>query len=445
MRNNIRNIIFWFLDYLKGSPVLKNLKEIKTINESKDNSFIDNYQKKKINELLEYSKRNIPFYKNIEQIDLHSLPIIDKIQYKKNINNFCSNKFDKNKLHKSITSGSTGTPFVSYQNKEKKKRNTADTIYFSKIAGYNLGETLFYLKIWSDNNRKSRFIQFLQNIIPIDVIRLSNSNIKHFINTLNSKKGNIHINGYSSSLEEICKYFDVDTNSIINKKFKVGSILAQSESLTDETKNRLLKYFDCLPCSRYSNLENGIIAQQTLKNNNIFLINRASYIVEILKMDNDKAAQPNELGRIVVTDLTNYAMPFIRYDTGDIGKFLVNDDRTVNHSFLKEIQGRKLDLLLDAKGKIVSSYIVYKNMFKYPEIDQYQLVQETKNDYRFIISMNGKFKREDELKKEFLKYLGPDANFEIEYVKEIPLLNSGKRRKILNNYISKAKYSKFYL
>ena len=78
---------------------------------------------------------------------------------------------------------------------------------------------------------------------------------------------------------------------------------------------------------------------------------------------------------------------------------------------------------------------MYKNMFKYPEIDQFQLIQENKKDYKFIISMNGTFEKEEKLKSEFLNYLGKDANFEIEYVKEIPLLSSGKRRKIINNYL----------
>ncbi len=435
----IRNYGFWFLDILKGSPVLKNFKEIKTINESKDNSFIDNYQKNKINELLDYSKGNIPFYKAIKYNDLDHFPVIDKLKYKKNIDDFCSLKYSKEDLIKVITSGSTGTPFVSYQNKGKKKRNTADANYFSSLAGFNTGETLFYLKIWSENNRKSNIVQFLQNVIPIDVIQLSKSNVKEFLNKLNSRKGKIHINGYSSALEEVCKYFDKNLDLSINNKFKVDSIIAQSEALANETKSRLFKYFNCLTCSRYSNVENGIIAQQTLNENKLYKVNRASYKLEILNLDNDNPCKPGKSGRIIITDLFNYAMPFIRYDTGDIGRFAINNNGTVNYNYLKEIQGRKLDLLLDTKGNIVSSYIMYKNMFKYPEIDQYQLIQEDRADYRFIISMKKKFGKEDQLKKEFIKYLGSDANFEIVHVDEIPLLSSGKRRKVVNNYIKNIK------
>ena len=435
IEGNIRKYLFWILDVLNGSPILKNLKEIKNINDSNDEALIERYINKRLGELLKYAQNNVPYYQNFKHIELSDFPVSDKLTYKKNINKFCSVEFKKVKLYKAITSGSTGTPFVSFQNEKKKKRNTADVIYFGRLAGYKLGEPLFYLKIWSDNNRKSGLVQFLQNIIPIDVIKLSNKNIKQLLDKIDSKNGKAHINSYASALEEVCKYLDNGFNSGTLKNLRAASIIAQSEALTSETREKLQKYFKSTPCSRYSNLENGIIAQQTLNNNNLFLINRASYFVEILKMDSDIPVKPNELGRIVVTDLFNYAMPFIRYDTGDIGRFAVNKDNISDYNYLKEIQGIKLDLLLNTKGEIVSSYIMYKNMFKYPEIDQFQLIQEGKKDYRFIISMKGIFEQEVKLKNEFLNYLGKDANFEIEYVKEIPLLSSGKRRKIINNYL----------
>lgn len=433
----MRRTVFKILDILKGRPVFKNIDEIKSINEAIDDQLVQGYQKKQITKLLENAIKNIPFYKNIDTRELSKFPIVDKSILKNKIDLFVSPLTNKNELHRMVTSGSTGTPFVSYQDDNKKRRNSADALYFGELAGFTLGEPLYYLKIWSESNKKSRWIQFLQNVIPIDVIHLSGDNVSNFIDKLNATSGRFHINGYASAMEEVCKYLDVQTTPVLKRNLKVGSIIAQSEALSNGTKERLYRYFVCKPCSRYSNLENGIIAQQTLKNNTIFKINCASYYVEILKINEDIPADKGELGRIVITDLFNYAMPFIRYDSGDIGRFAVNKNGEINRSFLTEIQGRKLDLLLDTKGNIVSSYIMYKNMFKYTEIDQYQLIQEDKKLYKFVISMKEKFKKEDVLKNEFLSYLGADAIFNIEYVDKIPLLASGKRRKIVNNYIKK--------
>ncbi len=151
-------------------------------------------------------------------------------------------------------------------------------------------------------------------------------------------------------------------------------------------------------------------------------------------MDSDEQAEDGEPGRIVVTDLFNYAMPMIRYDTGDIGS-MITDASSPGKKYLATVEGRKLDLLYDTGGNLVSSYIVYKNMWQYTEIDQYQLIQEGEKEYTFKINCRDTFTRQEQLVKEFKTYLGQDADFSIEYVSEIPLLSSGKRKKIVNNYI----------
>jgi phenylacetate-CoA ligase len=73
-------------------------------------------------------------------------------------------------------------------------------------------------------------------------------------------------------------------------------------------------------------------------------------------------------------------------------------------------------------------------MWQYTEIRQYQLIQNGEKEYLFKINVGETFERETQLVEEFKAYLGDDAVFQIEYVKEIPLLDSGKRRKLVNNY-----------
>jgi phenylacetate-CoA ligase len=206
-----------------------------------------------------------------------------------------------------------------------------------------------------------------------------------------------------------------------------------SETLNEFTKVTIEKYFGVPAYSRYSNLENGILAQQVPGSGDRYLINTASYVLEIFKMDEDVLAATGELGRIVITDLYNFAMPMIRYDTGDIGIISSTKD-VVGNCYLETVEGRKLDLLYATDGTLVSSYIVYKNMWQYTEIVQYQLVQYGPKDYLFKINMDGSFAKEEKLVQEFKQYLGADANFSVEYVDEIPLLASGKRKKIANTY-----------
>ena len=272
----------------------------------------------------------------------------------------------------------------------------------------------------------------MQNIVPVDVIQLNDEQIFILLERMKKDSSSIGILGYASALELICKYLDNHQGFSVRRNVK--SIIAISETLNDYTRATMEKYFGVPVVSRYSNLENGILAQEERSGCGKYLVNTASYVLEILKMNSDEPLQDGEPGRIVITDLFNYAMPMIRYDTGDVGAMEPSVPGDMKR-YLSVIEGRKLDLLYDTQGKLVSSYIVYKNMWQYTEISQYQLIQEGAKEYRLKINSDQEFKREKQLISEFRSYLGEDAKFTVEYVHGIPLLASGKRRKIINNYI----------
>jgi phenylacetate-CoA ligase len=115
----------------------------------------------------------------------------------------------------------------------------------------------------------------------------------------------------------------------------------------------------------------------------------------------------------------------------------IAESRKKGNMYLTKIEGRKLDMLYDTNGNLVSSYIVYKNMWQYTEIIQYQIIQECRKEYTMKINVDGTFTKEAKMIKEFKAYLGEDAVFTVEYVSEIPLLSSGKRKVVVNNYLRK--------
>jgi phenylacetate-CoA ligase len=438
MLQNLRKSVFWATDIIKGSSVSNHLHEIQTSFE--DFSTRNHpYNKKKLHELLEHASQTTDYYAPYK--NLHSLPefpVINKDIIRNHFDAFKSETFDKNDLLPAVTSGSTGTPFKIYHNRDKKLRNNADTIFFAQNAGYQIGQRLYYLKIWVKDKMSSFMHYRMQNMVPVDVISLNEDQIRSLISDMEGYNRTISVLGYVSALEQICKYLDRSEKEKVHAD--VASVITMSESLTPYVKERMEKYFGASVYSRYSNLENGILAQQVPGSNGKFLLNSASYLIEVLKMSDDEPAEKGELGRIVVTDLYNKAMPMIRYDTGDAG-ILSEDTDEYGNVYFEKIEGRKLDMLFDTSGNVVSSYIMYKNMWQYTEIKQYQLIQEEEKRYRFKINIDGNFERENQLVTEFISYLGKDAEFEVEYVDEIPLLDSGKRQKIVNRWKNQVQYS----
>ena len=325
---------------------------------------------------------------------------------------------------------STGIPFFLFQDTNKRNRNRADVIYFSEKSNYKIGDRLFELEVWRNHNKKNSFKSFIQNIYQFDITTLNESRIELFIQKLKTYKGRKNILGFPSSYEIICNYLNEKQSN--QNKFNISSIIANAEYLNSYTKTEMGKHFSTVVLSRYSSEEIGIMAHQTINSPELFVINHASYHVEILNFNNDEPAPFGELGRIVVTDLFNYSMPIIRYDTGDAAKFIKTEDGIIK---FESIEGRKMDLIYDTKGNIISSFVVYTKFYNYYKLlKQYQFIQESEKEYKIKLNIHNDFPFENELINNVKKDFGNDAIVKIEYVDEIPPLASGKRKKVVNNY-----------
>lgn len=428
--NNIRKFAFWSLDKLKGSKIKIELKDIKDSFNLKSYKDLQNRNVIVLEKLLSTTVECSRFYEQYKNYtSLNDFPVINKSIIKENFKSINIESKDSSDFISVSTSGSTGTPFKIYQTKGKKARNTADTLFFAESAGFTLGEKLLYLRLWAAYYKKPSLIAKLQNIEQLDVEDFKDSYMEDlFINLQkdSSPKGWL---GYPSAFEKMCNYLDKKKSSPLNCNVK--SIIAMSEPLSISTKKKMEFYFQNPVVSRYSNVENGIIAQQ-LPNSDFFKINWASYIVELLDFEKDVPVKEGELGRIVLTDLYNLATPMIRYDTGDVASFIIDKDTGNDFPMFKNVQGRITDILRNPEGEVVNPFIIYNNLYRYPELIQVQLVQKTVNQYTFKINCKGQFNREEEFLNFFKTYLGEEAILDAEYVDEIPLLKSGKRKIIVN-------------
>jgi phenylacetate-CoA ligase len=429
----LRREVFWALDKLRGGKIKWYYDDIKTIMESFNSEESQKKRKDHLENLLEHATANCDFYKDFSHCrTLSQFPIVNKTIIRNNFESIKS-KFYKNQInHEMSTSGSSGTPFKTLQNTNKKLRNTADTIYFKQKAGFEIGFRLYYIRKWFKMHKRSWITTITRNIIMVNVTEFNEDYLARLIDKIKLDKSNQVIISYSSALREICSYLDkIGSGPIQNN---LNCIIAVAESLSDETRISLKKYFNTPVLLRYSNLENGILSLQLSNTNFNLQINSASYFIEILHPDKDEPMCEGEIGRIVVTDLFNYCMPFIRYDTGDLGVITNDDNYFLGAPAFKMVQGRRMDTIYDTKGRIQSTYIIFY-LENYPEIKQFQFIQNGEKEYSLILNVEKEFDSEIELIQLFKSYLGEDANIQVNYVNEIPQLSSGKRRLTINNYI----------
>lgn len=427
----IRESVFWIIDRIKGSPIKKVLSHTKSVLNI-PTSDGDDPTSNLLSDILNHATNTTAYYNGLKgHTSIDKFPLINKNIIRDNLSKFISKEVSIDLCRKVSTSGSTGTPFSVYQDQKKIDKNHADNIYFSHKSDYRIGDYLVYIKIWPDAfSYREKFKLKAENIHPHSVYNLSNEDIRKLIDELNTSKRKVAFIGYASAFEKICWY--LDTQEVNPIKFSTSSIIAISESLSPYARTTIKKYFGIEPFSRYSNNENGIIAQQISDNDLRFRINNSSYKIEIFDLNEDKKIGYGEKGRIVITDLYNYAVPLIRYDTGDVG-IMEMDDK--HRPYFTQILGRKLDLLFNTKGYLVPEHLSAK-LCNYGQFKQFQLVQKHRKEY--LINLNTE-KKVDEKKmiSEYKDYFGDDANIKINYVDEIPLLRSGKRREVINEYYAK--------
>ena len=402
---------------LRGGVIFRNLREMSRMNELS----VGNVSA--LADLIHHVTSTVEAYNSANKYKtLTDFPVVNKNILRDNIDRHMSSVYQKSKLAYTTTSGSTGTPFRIYFDKRKIQRHRAALMYWNERAGAPLGQRLYYLRVWNNINKKGRLAQLIENIIPIEVSHFGEIECNRFLQAVGNSRAAIL--GFSSALIELARYAEVVPSNI-------SGIIAMSEHLPESVRDELSQKFNCSVYARYSNMENGFIAQQ-FDESGEYLINTADFIVEVLHPDRDEPVADGELGRIVVTDLYNYAMPFIRYDTGDMGVIRTRPD---GRRVLASVEGRKCDIIYDTENRPVSSHVITNSLWAYPEIVQYQFIQNGKASYILRLNMNGhEFNLEDELKKCLKKYLGDDAVIDIEYVDGIPVLNSGKRRYIVNEY-----------
>lgn len=430
----VRGIAFWSLDWIKGSDIRKAYKNVKKYDcmDSCSDELIS-YQKEALKRLISHAKATTKYYGSIESFDIFKHPVINKNIMREKQEDFLSDRYDKNKLITMSTSGSTGTPFVCYQNRGKKKRVNAEVIYFSEKARYKLGENLIYLRVLIEKNKKPKLKQWIQNETLIDISHLNDEHIRKVlfdIEKISSYNGSV-ILAYASTYDALKDYTRRKGTSEIGKS-KIRSVISSSEMLFEQTRSAMSESFNCRCFSRYSNQENGVLGQDDPDNPGTFILNEPHYFFEILKIETDEPAEEGEVGRIVVTDLYNYAMPMIRYDTGDIGAFTYVTKDGVSKKAITNFGGRKVDAVFDINGNRLSPHFVTNTFWSFPQIRQFQFIQQGRNEYIVKINAGSEFAGEKDVEKALKELLGSNAIISIERVEEIPVMSSGKRRYIIN-------------
>ena len=426
---------FWIDDYLKGSPIGKPYNEVKYIQEHSYEEGLP-IREKALHNLMDFAREHSAYYKNIKGYDLKSYPIMNKATLLEHYDEIkvapAEIPGQQGEVHIQTTSGSTGTPFKIPQDTQKRQRRIAELKYFGKIVGFRTHDKLIHLRTWNRWQQKTAKQIKSENIIPFDIAIMDDASLKRLCELAVSEKA-VCLRGYASSLGKVAEYADGKGYQFPHLKIAI----AGAEALQDDTRALYKRVMKSEIISQYANEECGIMAQErtpTKDSDNCMYWNYSGYYFEVLKFDSDEPAEYGELGRIVITDLHNYAFPLIRYDNGDTAVLLPPDEYSNGYPVLGKLYGRRFDITYSTTGAAISPLTYGRILKHFDTISQWQFVQEGEKEYKLKVVMRSDDLNLENIVEQLKEYIGKDATVSIEKVSDIPVLASGKRKPCVNNW-----------
>lgn len=429
-------IILPLSDLLTGNSVYKSLKFLLK-SQYWSSSDLRIFQEERLRLLIRHAVASVPFYidyfqknnlslEDFQKIeDLNKLPIINKSIIKRvGLENFISKDFPEKKMIRKSSSGSTGEPFTYYTSKDAYSLNIAANIRGWYWQGYRLGDR--YIKISNSGRSKLKSLQDLVSKNKCIVFNnYDEDKVMGIIKRINKFKP-VVLRSYVAPLLMISHYAKKHSIKLHSPSF----ITTTGSTLYPSMREEIQEIFGAPVYDSYS-CEAGANVFEC-PTHDCYHSTMEYAITEVI----DQNANPSMQGRLVSTDLWNFAMPFIRYDSQDVIEIGDNDcpcGRKLR--CVQRILGRDTDILVASNGKLIPPLALSIFMKKLTGVAEYQIRQDGIDVFIIYIKPTNEFNsgQVSLINDYWSKTFGKDSEVDIKLVDEIPLTTSGKRRYIIRS------------
>lgn len=413
-------------------------------------------QNQNIARLLAHAYHNCAYYRRVfdqsgfdyrtyqDPRDLKAIPVLTKADIRANLSDmtdgsrcspdrFRGNQCAETFIH-TVSGGTTGPSIDIFNDADSLLLKQCAQLRFDAWAGWQAGQWLGL--IWPavvDSHPpkpglKSRIKNYLgSRTISLQQTVIDERDLAEFFQTIRKRKV-ITIRGFPFQVAEAAAYLQ-------SKKLRLEylkGIITTGEPLYAGQRELIESAFGCPVFDSYRTREAGCIAQECGIHNG-FHISVETVYVEIIPNQSQThgAAEVGGAieGKIVITDLTNLALPLIRYEIGDIGTL---SDRSCpcgrGLPLLDHIGGRISDLLYTPEGQKVSPVTVIPNLFHLIGImNQFRIIQDRLD--HLIIQMVQPAPDKNLLKRQqenIRRIFGLNMQTTYEYLDRIEPLASGK-------------------
>jgi phenylacetate-CoA ligase len=406
---------------------------------------IEALQLEKLRALLLHAGTNVPYYRELfravgfdprdlrSRQDLAVIPPLTKEIVRARYADLVDPAHRGKNLKKG-TSGSTGHPLKFEYSADSEAWRQAVKIRGYEWGGYRIGLPTFHYwaqvyanptgakgaKLWLDRRIKRDTV--------VDSMRQEESARMAAVDMIRRTKPRTII-CYTQSCAQFARF-------IVDRKLRDWDdipVLCGAEAVLPGDRAAIAQAFGPDVYETYGSRETMLMASECSAHDGMHL-SEENLLVEVVQ--GRTPLGPGEPGEVLVTDLNNYGMPFIRYVNGDLAT--LGDEGVCRCGRglrkLQRVEGRRADTLRDREGRPIPG-IVFHVLFsdsRSEVIQQFQAVQRPGGDVVLKVVRGQDYSEEAFAAKvsRFQEYLR-GLPMTIEFCDDIPAMANGKRKTII--------------
>jgi phenylacetate-CoA ligase len=354
--------------------------------------------------------------------DLAHFPVVTKTDIRTHAAEMLSEAYRGAKLRTKTTSGSTGVPLVIKLDERGAQWKAGCTLRADEWSGWRLGQRV--AKVWGNPEYRHFGLRgrltnhFVDRAIYLDTINLTDDRIREFVAAVRRHRPGL-VFGHAHSLYMLA--------CVLNKAgisdIRPNGCISTAMPLHDYQRTAIEQALGVKVTNRYGCEEVSLIACQCERHKGLHVAAESVYV---------EVNGEGRTGPLLVTDLSNFAMPLIRYQIGDVAT-LSDSPCECGRGLpvLEKVEGRDADYVVTPSGSLISGISLTENFAVLIKgAAQVQIIQETVTHLRVRMVRDPIWDAgsERQIRELVLKTFGPTMTYDLEFVDLIPQEPSGKYR-----------------
>ena len=439
----LREVVYPVYRTLKRDRVLAHLAEMRSV-QWMDPDEILAFQWGKLSRLVDHAATHVPYYRRLfkelglapedlkDWADFKALPILRKHDVRANKADMISEKHGRRDLIAGSTSGSTGESLGFYYDKACHEAQRANTVRMDEWIGIRFGDRV--AKIWTVPLKRTRarrlredLRNYLSNSLVLSHYRLDEETLHSYARRLAAFGPDLVI-AYPSVLTLFSEFLTGHGLEPLSPK----AVTVSAETLYDWQRDTIENALQTTVYNHYGSMEFIGLARECRLRQGLHI---ASERVLIEDVPVEGLSPGESVTELVVTDLDNYGMPFIRYAMEDTGS-IVRDKCECGLGLprLEAAIGRTFDIVQAPNGNLLggSFWTVLSRQAK--GIERFQVIQEEPDELVFAVVVTQEFSDESKrfITERVREACGPEMRVRFDIRSSLEPTPAGKHRFVIS-------------